>query len=258
MIASLHRGFPMIVFLCFALLSCHNYKDTPVGTTDPSAINHAAWDQLLQKYVDSTGVVDYQGFIAEKQKFESYLHMLSAFPPAADWPEADKLAYWINAYNAFTVKVIVDHYRPESIRDLNTIPGVATIWHKEFFSIGGQPASLDQIEHSILRREFDEPRIHFAINCASRSCPVLRNEAYRAENLEFQLTDQARRFLREPLRNQISEENVLLSPIFLWFQSDFMRHSTLIEFLNQYAPVPIRPHADISYLDYDWSLNDQP
>lgn len=248
----------MVTFLCISLLSCHNYKKTPAGKNDAPAINHSIWNELLAENVDSVGIVNYEGFIQKQSRLEEYLDLLSHHPPSPQWSEAEKLAYWINAYNAFTVKVIIDNYRPRSIRDLNTIPGVATIWHKEFFTIGGEPASLDQIEHSILRREFDEPRIHFAINCASKSCPVLRNEAYTPQKLESQLTSQAQRFLREPLRNQITAEEVKLSPIFSWFKEDFIRHSTLIEYLNQYAPIQIQDDANISYLDYDWSLNDQP
>ena len=237
--------------------ACHNQGSTPVGKANARPVNHEIWDQLLGKYVNEEGWVDYPGFIEDSALLEKYLMLLSKNPPAPGWREEDKLAYWINAYNAFTVKIITDNYPLESIRDLHRLPLVATIWHKEFFEIGGQPASLDQIEHGILRKEFDEPRIHFAINCASVSCPVLRNEAYSAENLESQLTDQAERFLREEIRNEIGKDKVRLSMIFLWFRGDFKRKGTLIEFLNRYAPVEIAEDADISYLSYDWSLNGQ-
>lgn len=239
------------------MAGCHNKAATPVGKNGAAPVSHTVWDQLLQKHVDHEGWADYEGFIRDSSLLDEYLSLLSHNPPALDWKEEDKLAYWINAYNAFTVKLITDHYPLESIRDLHTLPLVATVWHEEFFEIGGQPASLDQIEHSILRKEFNEPRIHFAINCASVSCPVLRNEAYTAGKLESQLTDQARRFLAEETRNIITRDKVRLSRIFLWFGGDFEKEGPLIDFLNRYAPVEIAADADISYLSYDWSLNEQ-
>ena len=230
---------------------------TPKGQKGAAVISHEIWDGLLKKYVNVAGMVDYEGFIDSRETLEAYTQLLSQNPPAPNWPENEKLAYWINAYNAFTVKVIADNYPLESIRDLHTLPGVATIWHKEFFEIGGQPTSLNQIEHEILRKEFEEPRIHFAINCASMSCPVLRDEAYIANKLEAQLTEQARAFLNQPLRNRITADKLELSSIFSWFSGDFTRKGDLISFLNKYAPIEIHPDAEITYLDYDWSLNEQ-
>jgi len=232
--------------------------EPPVGQAGSAIVSHAIWDSLLHKHLNSDGMVNYRGFQQDMDQLEAYLKLLSEHPPAKDWPEAAQLAYWINAYNAFTVKVIADNYPLKSIRELHTLPGIATIWHKEFFQIGGKPMSLNYIEHEILRKQFDEPRIHFAINCASKSCPVLRNEAYTADKLEAQLTDQARRFLSSPFHNKISPEKVELSKIFSWFRKDFTRHGSLIEFLNQYAPVKIQEDAKISYIDYDWSLNEAP
>jgi hypothetical protein len=246
-------------YLCLGLLSlvlvACSQRQTPQSAQESSSISHQAWSVLLQKHVDQVGWVDYEGFLADKDRLQSYLDLLSKHPPATNWSREEQLAYWINAYNAFTVKVIIDHYPLESIRELHTLPLVATIWHEEFFEIGGQPASLDQIEHRILRKEFNEPRIHFAINCASVSCPVLRNEAYTASQLENQLTEQARSFLNDPIRNQIGSEVVKLSKIFRWFSGDFTQQGSLLDYLNQYAPVVIAPDADVEYLEYNWSLN---
>lgn len=238
-------------------LACSDVAATPKAVdADAKPISHQAWTELLQKYVDADGMVNYQGFKDDDSKFQTYLDLLSANPPADNWSEEEKLAYWINTYNAFTVKVIADSYPLESIRDLHTIPGIKTIWHKAFFKIGGQPASLNQIEHEILRKEFVEPRIHVAINCASISCPILLNEAYTAAKLEDQLTAQMKAFLIQPVRNTITADAVELSKIFKWFEEDFTREGSLIEFLNQYAPVKINSDADIDYNDYDWSLNE--
>ncbi|MFK7923550.1 MAG: DUF547 domain-containing protein [Bacteroidia bacterium] len=238
-------------------LACSDVVATPkAANADAKTISHQTWSELLQKYVAADGMVNYQGFKDEDVKLQKYLDLLSDNPPADNWSEEEKIAYWINAYNAFTVKVIADNYPLESIRDLHTIPGIKTIWHKEFFKIGGKPASLNQIEHEILRKEFVEPRIHVAINCASISCPVLLNEAYTATKLEDQLTAQMKAFLTQSLRNTIEADAVELSKIFKWFEEDFTREGSLIDFLNQYAPVNINSDADIDYKDYDWSLNE--
>lgn len=237
-----------------------NFNYTPdIVATNEQAPSHASWDTLLQQYVSAEGWVDYAGFQAAEKQLDAYLAILSQTTPSEDWSEKEKLAYWINAYNAFTVKLIVDNYPVKSIRDLHPnayIPLVNTVWHKKFFKLNGRPTNLDEIEHKILRKQFEEPRIHFAINCASVSCPVLRNEAYTVEKLETQLTDQARKFVNEDLRNKITKDHVQLSRIFQWFKGDFTKEKNLIEFLNQYSEVEIDADAEVDYLDYDWELNE--
>ncbi|WP_345795472.1 DUF547 domain-containing protein [Algoriphagus sp. CAU 1675] len=227
------------------------------GTKAPS---HQIWDGLLRKHVSSDGKVNYKGFIQDRAELEKYLDLLSQnAPDRKNWSKNQQLAYWINAYNAFTLKLIVDNYPTKSIRDLGPklkIPLLNDVWHYEFFQIGGQKSSLDEIEHSILRKEFDEPRIHFAINCASVSCPPLLNEAFVPEKLESQLDRVARAFINDPIRNKISPENLNLSSIFSWFKGDFTKKGSLVDFLNQYSKVKILASADISYLDYNWDLNE--
>nr|WP_262914591.1 DUF547 domain-containing protein [Pontibacter vulgaris] len=222
--------------------------------------NHILWTQLLQKHVEPNGNVSYKGFIQDKAKLDMYLAQLSkGIPDEKTWSTEEQLAYWINAYNAFTVKLIVDNYPVKSIKDLNgklAVPLINTVWDKKFFKLGGVAYSLNNIEHDILRRKFKEPRIHFAINCASRSCPVLRREAYTAAKLELQLTEQTRLFLNDPTKNRITPEKPKLSSIFNWFSSDFTKNGSLVSFINQYAKVKIKPGAEITYLDYDWSLNE--
>lgn len=221
--------------------------------------DHSQWTVLLQKYVASNGLVNYQGFISEKEKLDAYTEELSANPPADIWSREERLAYWINAYNAFTVKLIVDNYPVESIKDLNptiSLPTINTVWAKEWFKIGGEDFSLDRIEHKILRKEFDEPRIHFAVNCASISCPVLLNEAFVADKIDTQLSQQAKVFLNDKSRNVIKKEEAKLSKIFSWFGGDFTEGQTLVEFLNKYSNTKLAKDAKIKFLDYDWNLND--
>lgn len=241
----------ILYFMAFPI-----YGSSPEGKVGTQPPDHMIWDQLLKKYVKDDGLVDYKGFQQEDELLQLYLDQLSLQAPTSEWSEEEKLAYWINAYNAFTVKIIADNYPLSSISELHRVPGVATIWHEELFEIGGQASSLNQIEHGILRRDFEEPRIHFAINCASMSCPELRAEAYVPEKLEEQLMEQARLFLRQDIRNQINPQEIKLSRIFFWFKGDFTKQGTLIDFINQYLDEKVSQDADIQFLEYDWSIND--
>lgn len=219
--------------------------------------DHAPWDSLLQRHVDAEGGVNYRGFREERAALQAYLDTLAVrLPNTGFWTEDERLAYWINAYNAFTVELILRHYPLQSIKEIaGSVPMINSPWDLKFFRIGGILFDLNTIEHEILRREFAEPRIHFAVNCASISCPKLRNEAYTAERLEAQLQDQAHFFLNRSGKNRISREKVSLSPIFQWFRSDFTRNGSLIDFLNRYSAIAIDPDARVTYLDYDWGLN---
>ncbi|MCK5368247.1 MAG: DUF547 domain-containing protein, partial [Cyclobacteriaceae bacterium] len=168
--------------------------------------------------------------------------------------------YWINAYNAFTVKLIIDHYPLESIKDIGSaiqIPFVNSPWDIKFIEINGKKLDLNNIEHSILRKKFDEPRIHFAINCASFSCPKLRREAYVANNLDVQLEKQAIQFINDLERNSISGSHAEVSKIFSWFKGDFTKEGSLVDFLNQYSNTEIGKESKISYMNYNWALNEK-
>ncbi len=245
----------LIYFMSLAL-ACNS---APKFNSDSVVVSHQIWDELLQKHVDEEGQVDYSGFIASKDSLDAYLAILSANPASDTWSNEERLAYWINAYNAFTVLLIVDNYPLESIRDLHPtiyIPAVRTVWHRKFFKIGGKDMNLDTIEHGILRKEFDEPLIHFGIVCASKSCPSLLNEAYDPKKIDEQLKERAIDFLSDESRNRLSKNEIHLSKIFSWFKGDFTKQGSLIDFLNRYSQVEISEDATIKYLKYDWSLND--
>ena len=229
------------------------------STSEP--INHQTWDALLKKHVSAEGKVDYAGFKEDAAELDAYLKLLSDnHPNEVNWSENERLAYWINAYNAFTVKLIVDNYPVKSIKEIGkgpNIPFVNTPWDIKFIKIEGQTYDLNNIEHGILRKHFNEPRIHFAVNCASVSCPNLRNEAFIASRLDEQLSDSARQFLADSGKNKLRPNKAELSKIFDWFKGDFTKNGqSLIQFLNQYAPVTLNPDAEISHLKYDWSLNE--
>lgn len=223
---------------------------------DRPKIAHDDWNHLLQMYVTKAGNVDYQGFIKDRVLLERYLEKLSDNIPGKNWTEAEKLAYWINAYNAFTVLLIINHYPLKSIKDIaDGTPMISSPWDIKFFQLAGIDFDLNAIEHQVLRGQFEEPRIHFAINCASVSCPNLRNEAYVAVQLQHQLEQQAVAFVQDPQKNQINAEETKLSMIFNWFESDFNKRENLLSFLRQYHP-SIDPKHRLEYLEYNWLLNE--
>ena len=230
-------------------------------STQSSPPSHEIWDKLLKKHVTSAGKVDYQGFMKDSTELNKYLAMLSSNSPNnKNWRRDIKKAYWINAYNAFTVQLIIRNYPVESIKDLTpggvTIPKLNSPWTIKFFKIDGEEYNLDRIEHKILRKQFADPRIHFAINCAAKSCPKLRNEAYTADKLHEQLEDQATYFINNQNKNMIAEDKADISQIFTWFKGDFTREGSLIDYLNRYSKVQIKPDAEITYNEYDWYLNE--
>lgn len=248
--------FHLLLFFVFLMTGC-KVSDY---ASDSRPVKHRIWDSLLQKHVTEEGWVDYHGFIADSARFNDYLDLLRQHHPNdKHWSRDERLAYWINAYNAFTVKLVADHYPVGSIKDIkNGIPFVNTVWDIKFIEIEGQTYDLNNIEHGIIRPKFEEPRIHFAVNCAARSCPKLSNRAYTASQLDAQLTQAAEAFLADESKNRLSRDAVSLSKIFTWYGGDFKTNgSTLIGYINQYAPVEIKADAEVSYLEYDWSLNDQ-
>lgn len=228
------------------------------GASLPGVITHEQWDVLLKKHVKADGFVDYNGFVQDSVALNEYLQLLSSSHPQSSWSKSQEMAYWINAYNAFTIKLIVDHYPVSSIKDIKRgIPFVNTVWDIKFIEIEGQAYDLNKIEHGILRKKFKDARIHAAVNCASVSCPRLRNEAFTADRLDEQLDDAMRGFINDHFRNNISAGKAELSSIFSWFKGDFKNASGSLEnFINQYAEQKINDNTKINFMNYDWSLND--
>lgn len=220
----------------------------PEETED--VFNHDTWNRLLQKHVSEQGQVNYKGFKADQIEFYTYLNSLSNTPPEDSWSQNETLAYWINVYNAFTVKLILDNYPTKSIKDIKDP------WNHRFIKIGNKWYTLNDVEHRIIRK-MDEPRIHFALVCAAVSCPRLYNKAFTAKNMETDLDELTRGFLSDSTKNEISENDIKLSKIFKWYGGDFKTSETsLIDFLNQYTGVRISDKAHKSYKDYNWDLND--
>ncbi len=250
----------LLIVPAFTVLLFQQCKSDVPSKDGSDKIDHSLWTALLEKYVNDEGLVNYRGFIRDSVQLNAYLRRLTeSSPDDINWSEKERLAYWINAYNAFTVKLIVDHYPLASIKDIGSaiqIPFVNSPWDIKFIEIEGKKLDLNNIEHSILRKEFDEPRIHFAINCASFSCPTLRKEAYSAEKLDAQLNEQAVTFINDLLRNDIKSNQAELSRIFSWFKGDFTKNGSLKEYINQYSRTKMDDDTKISFRKYDWSLND--
>ena len=213
---------------------------------------HQLWDELLEKYVSNNGNVDYKSFKTDHKKLLDYIYVLNlalSNESFKSFSKEEKLAYWINAYNAMTVDLILRNYPVKSIKDIKNP------WEQRLWKLGEKWYNLNDIEHQILRK-MNEPRIHFAIVCASVSCPKLLNGAYTFENLETQLTKATKQFLSDSERNSILENDLKLSKIFQWFSKNFKQNGSLIDFLNEYSEVKISNNAKISFKDYNWDLNE--
>ncbi len=211
---------------------------------------HDLFDDLLQKHVSNDGKVNYKGFKNSYKDLLGYIKALTLlYPELNEFSKEEKLAYWINAYNALTIDLIIRNYPLESIKDIKDP------WDQRLWKFGNKWQNLNDIEHKILRN-MDEPRIHFAIVCASESCPKLQNKAFTANHLEEQLTNATQEFLSDTSKNELSKDRIKLSKIFKWFTKDFKQNGSLIDFLNQYSEVTISNNAKKSFKDYSWDLND--
>jgi hypothetical protein len=236
-----------LIFQCCGLYA----QNLPVAQSADTPPSHAEWDSLLSNYVADNGLVDYAGFQKDRTRLEEYLISLGNHIPGKNWTRQEQLAYFINLYNAATVQLILEHFPVESIKD------ISRPWGREFIQVGGDRLSLGAVEHRILRK-LGDPRIHFAINCASYSCPKLLPFAFTADALETQLELATRGFINDPERNSISPEKAAISRIFKWYRKDFTSNQTsLIDYINSYLTNPIPEDTPVSFLSYDWSLNKQ-
>lgn len=234
----------------------------PAAAAASTEVDHSALDRLLVAHVQG-GLVDYAGLGQETASLDAYLESLARADLAGASRE-ELLAFYINAYNACTLRMILRHYPGiRSIRDIEDDYGYHQ-WKTREWVLAGQTLSLDDMEHEILRKQLEEPRIHFAIVCASKGCPPLWEHAYSAENIAAELDMAAGRFLASPQGMAVDRggNELRVSRIFDWFKEDFTRHGTLLEFIGLYVDDATRAWIfsgdlpDVEYLDYDWSLND--
>jgi len=212
------------------------------------SVDYQIYDQLLQKYVSDEGLVDYNGF-SHDPIFKRYVSVFTKVSPQSNWTKEEAMAYWINCYNIFTIQLMLDNMPVKSIMDIENA------WDRKFINVGGTIYSLNQIEHEILRKDYFDPRIHFAVNCASFSCPKLHNRAFTAQNLKSLLDQLAIGFINDPKRNVLSSSSVQLSQLFDWYKEDFTKNGSLIDFINKYSKTQVAANAKLSFLEYNWSIN---
>ncbi len=211
--------------------------------------NHNIWDKLLKKYVSSNGSVDYKSMLQDKMLLNDYISSLAGPFDMKSWSPNEKLAFWINTYNAFTIKLIVDNYPVRSIRDLFG----GQPWSQSLVFANNTHYTLDEVQKKIIMRQFGDPRIHFAINCAAKSCPPLANKAYTKDNVNTLLETQTKSFINSNYNN-IDNKKATLSKIFEWYASDF---EDIIYFVNKYSTNKVNDKTKINFSEYDWSLNGQ-
>jgi len=224
--------------------------------------SHTLFDAVLKQYVKNARV-DYAGLKAHPQDLNRYLDQVAAVHKAEfkKWTEPQQIAFLSNAYNAYTLRLIIDHYPLKSVKEIGSF--INGPWDQPAVKLFGETITLNTLEHKILRVDYAEPRLHFVLVCAAKGCPPLRSEAYVGARLEEQLLDQAKQFLatREKNRVEIAERTVFLSPIFKWYGGDFEKKSgSVLVALKPYWPTkPAAGYEDfkIRYTNYDWSLNEQ-
>jgi hypothetical protein len=252
----------------------------------PQDFSFDSYAGVLKSYVDDDGMVDYAELKANRKGLDDFAESVARLNPKTydSWSDREKIAFWINVYNALTLKVIIDHYPIHAsylktlVYPKNSIRQIPGVWQKITFPVMGRDMTLDHIEHEILRARFDEPRIHMALVCAAKGCPPLRREPYTGSRLNEQLDDQTVRFIKnkEKFRLDRSADTVFVSSIFDWFGSDFEkkydtdkafrsfseRERAVLNFISHYLDEADRKYLtsrpfSIDYLRYDWSLNEK-
>ena len=279
-----NRFFASLFGIMFWVVILVGGTELSVGSAI-AEISFQDYAAVLTSYVDDHGMVDYKGLKANRRPLDNFALSLSRLDPKLydGWNDREKIGFWINAYNALTLKAIIDHYPIEAsllksfVYPKNSIRQIPGVWDKLTLAVMGRDIALDGIEHETLRAKFHEPRIHVALVCAAMGCPLLRNEPYTGAKLDSQLDDQATKFLKNPEKFRIDRNNqkVYLSPIFDWFGQDFVKtygtdkefsgvsdkERAVLNFVGRYLTPADKAYLlkggfSIDYLKYDWALNE--
>ena len=256
--------FLLLLSVCSVFLLYHYRVEADSRTQQPvegTAFSHDLFDQVLREHVDENGRVNYTKLKANPEKFEAYLDLLAVANPT-EWSYNEQLIFWINAYNALVIKGVINHYPITSVRKVKLFNG---FFSRLKFQAAGKTYTLNQIEHGIIREEFVDPRVHFALVCASSSCPPLGNRAFSVETIEERLETATFNFIRNPEQVRIDRAKriVHVSKIFKWYDKDFKEgYDGVVDFLADYLPPEDAEYLSstdvkLRHLDYDWTLNDQ-
>ncbi len=257
-----------------ATLAPSNSQTAQTAVTTAASLDYKDYETILRSYVNDAGLVDYLALQANAQPLEDFVAKLGAISPSSydAWSEPDKIAFLINAYNAITLESIIKQ-RPLK----GSIKDIFGVWNFNKHQVAGKSLTLDNIEHDILRKDFQEPRIHAALVCAAISCPLLRQEPYRGERLNEQLEDQVNQWLSSDhgLKIDRTQNKVAISALFKWFGEDWQakynssdkftgsdKERAALNFISRYVSSEDRDYLaagnyQVEYLDYDWSLNRQ-
>jgi hypothetical protein len=255
------RAAPVALGLLLALTACGAGQSPPAPqptfSTAPFDLSHAALDAILSARVDA-GRVDYAGLTENRGALDAYLAAVAAVDQSAfdDWSQVDRLAFLINAYNAHTLQLVLDHWPVASIRDTDA---QGNPWDHFTFPLLGREVTLNEIEHELIRPVFHEPRIHFALVCAAVSCPPLQPRAWVGETLDTDLEAATHAFLTDPGVNDLSDPaHPRLSSLFDWYGDDFVEaEGSIAAFVSRHSGVAIPDNAEIDFLVYDWNINSQ-
>lgn len=225
-----------------------NFSNSKVENIKLSTLDHSVFDLMLQNYVSNEGSVNYKKWKADIPRLKQYVNYLGEFEEINSLNKKEKLAYWINLYNSSTILMILENYPIESITKLEN----GKPWDKKWIRTAYGVISLNDIENKIIRPEFADPRIHFALNCAAKSCPPLWNHVFIGKSLDVKLKERTQVYLQSKAI-QLSEEELKLSKIFEWYSTDF---GELRQFISTNSNIKVNKEVKISYLEYDWSLNE--
>lgn len=248
--------FALLISLSLSCSASSNPKEkqnTDIQTELLVTIDHSSYNQLLKSYVSNQGFVNYAGFAKSKNKLEAYLTSLTKINPAT-LSKNERLAYWINVYNASTIDQILRNYPVKSILDI----AGGKVWDQPLpYSFGGKTLTLNEIEKKVLLgSDLFDARIHFAVNCAAISCPRLSNTAFTAENVQAMLNKNTKAALANEAQNKISTNHASISMLFNWYKGDFEKaDGSVLNFINKYSDTKINSHTKIDYLEYNWNLN---
>ena len=261
------RYISVLLALCLWALPARASEPPPANRQPAMTVDHSLWKRILTSYIRTTddGVHLFAyGKVtpADHQRLKQYISSLEVTRVEA-LPRDEQMAFWINLYNAKTIDIVLDHYPVKTIRDISLGGGLLTTgpWKKQVMTVGGQPLSLDNVEHDILRKQWKDPRVHYAVNCASFSCPNLSGKPFTGKDLDAMLDAGAKAYINHPRGATFRNDRLVLSQIFEWYRKDFgSTDAEVIAHLARYASPDLKAKLattrSIASYGYDWSLND--
>ncbi|MFD2786026.1 DUF547 domain-containing protein [Hymenobacter rubripertinctus] len=248
---------PLVLLVGFLLLMAASGR---AAQSQPAVHMQQPWSTLLRHHVTPDGRLDYEGLLEEEDVLYNYLQSLRKIKPAEQgWTADDTKAFWLNTYNAAATNLVLENYPIASINDIRVkvVGGYKSPWEAPVVNVGGQSYSLNQIEREILRDQYQDARVHFALMYGAASQAPILAEAYDGSRLSQQLDEQTRRFLNDSAFNQLTPQHAQVSALFQSYAAEFGSEAQIIDFINRYVSVPVLPTANVEYLSFSWALNNR-